>query len=212
MIGVIGRYEDGYIKIPSNISKIIYENDMIPIVLIPPNENYDYKLKKDEKNKINKIFKVLDGIILPGGTKWSSMDSYIVKKCIECDKCLLCICMGHQLLGLCDNEIVDENVIENTSNILHNTKNKFAHNIYIKKGTLLHKIIGLDTMCVNSRHNYHIKNKIGIVNAYSPDGYIEAINIENKKFILGVQFHPEDLYDDVNNKKIFDYFFSMCKK
>lgn len=211
MIGVIGRYEDGSIKIPLNISKIVYENNMIPIVLIPPSEEYDYKFTINEKKKIDKIFRSLDGVIVPGGINWTSMDSYIIKKCIECDKCLLCICMGYQLLGLCDDYIVVEDVIENTSNISHNDKKKFAHNIYINKGTLLYNIVGVDTMRVNSRHRYHIKNKIGIVNAYSPDGYIEAINIENKKFILGVQFHPEDLYDDIYNKKIFDYFFSKCK-
>lgn len=211
MIGIIGRYEDGSVKIPSNISKIVYENDMIPIVLIPPKDKYDYKFTLNEKKKIDNIFKSLDGVIVPGGIKWTSLDSYIVRKCIECDKCLLCICMGHQLLGLCDDFVVAEDVIENSSNISHNNKKKYVHNIYINKGTLLYKIIGSDTMRVNSRHNYHIKNKIGRVNAYSKDGYIEALDIENKKFILGVQFHPEDLYDDINNKKIFDYFFFKCK-
>ena len=35
-------------------------------------------------------------------------------------------------------------------------------------------------------------------------------NVEKK--LYGVQFHPEDLYDDIDIKKIFDYFFMKCKE
>ena len=34
---------------------------------------------------------------------------------------------------------------------------------------------------------------------------------KNNKFYLGLQWHPENMYDeDINAKKIFDYFIKVC--
>ena len=46
--------------------------------------------------------------------------------------------------------------------------------------------------------------------AYAPDGILEAIEMKDKKFIIGVQWHPEGL-DDENSNKLFDYFINTCK-
>ena len=112
---------------------------------------------------------------------------------------------------MCDDYKVEEKLEINSSNINHNSKNKYVHSIFIKEDSLLYKIIGKKEIEVNSRHNYHVNNIIGKVDAYSSDGYIEALEIEGKKFILGLQFHPEDMYDDDDIKKIFDSFFKSCE-
>ncbi len=57
---------------------------------------------------------------------------------------------------------------------------------------------------VNSRH----KNKMVFsplqISAYSSDNTIETEEAKNKRFYLGVQFHPESLYKKYENmKKIF---------
>ena len=64
------------------------------------------------------------------------------------------------------------------------------------------------TILVNSKHRYHVTetNKFK-VSAYSEDGLIEAIEMPNKKFVLGVQWHPEKMYYyDENADKIFKRF------
>ena len=44
--------------------------------------------------------------------------------------------------------------------------------------------------------------------ARSSDGLIEGVELKNKKFILGVQWHPESNLDkDIYSKKIFKAFF-----
>ena len=207
MIGVIGRYDGDIIKVPSNLIKIINYYGKTPII-IAPTKSYDEIF---DKRKIDKILMNLVGIIIPGGTIWSSIDSYVVRYAIENDISMLCICLGCQLLSICDSQIVEDNLEKNCSAIEHNSKNKYAHSIFINEDSLLYKIIKKKEIEVNSRHNYHINNKFGRIDAYSSDGYIEALEIENKKFILGVQFHPEDLYDDINMRKIFDYFFESCE-
>ena len=65
---------------------------------------------------------------------------------------------------------------------------------------------------VNSRHNDTVNlNDNFTVDAYSSDNIIEAVHIPNKTFILGLQWHPEDLSDEYS-EKIFKYFIEKCKK
>ena len=65
---------------------------------------------------------------------------------------------------------------------------------------------------VNSRQNDTVNlNDNFVVDAKSRDNIIEAVHIPNKTFILGLQWHPEDLSDEYS-KKIFQYFIEKCKK
>ncbi|MBD8921906.1 gamma-glutamyl-gamma-aminobutyrate hydrolase family protein, partial [bacterium] len=48
------------------------------------------------------------------------------------------------------------------------------------------------------------------IEAVSPDNVIEAIKVKNKRFILGVQWHPEDL-DDIYSYYIFKALIINCK-
>jgi putative glutamine amidotransferase len=86
------------------------------------------------------------------------------------------------------------------------------HEIRIKKNTLLYKILKKEKILVNSRHRSSIKNTKYKVSSISKDNVIESIEDSNQKFYIGIQWHPENLYDiDSNSKKIFDYFIKMCQ-
>ena len=67
------------------------------------------------------------------------------------------------------------------------------HCIKIKTENLLSQIIGESTARVNSSHHQSVK-VIGaklMVTAQSKDGIIEAMEYPLKKFVIGVQYHPE---------------------
>lgn len=119
---------------------------------------------------------------------------------------LLGICAGHQELGI-SNGAKFKNNIEN-----HKDIDGPGHNVVIKRGSMLHKITGTDTLTVNTAHIEAITpaDNINIV-AKSPDGVIEAI--EPKKpwatFILGVQWHPERMK---NGNVIFNAFADAVRK
>ena len=57
---------------------------------------------------------------------------------------------------------------------------------------------------VNSRHKDYVINT-GLSIGATCNGIIEEVEDKNKKFFVGVQWHPEDL-DDENSDKLFDYF------
>ena len=61
-------------------------------------------------------------------------------------------------------------------------------------------------------HKYAIKEcEMCDVVATSEDGVIEAIEYPNKKFILGLQWHPEKMIDfDLDANKIIKYFIDIA--
>lgn len=72
-----------------------------------------------------------------------------------------------------------------------------THGIKISKGSLLYNILDKEHIRVNSFHHQIVKciGKNFIFSATSSDGVVESIEyVERKKFALGVQFHPENMY------------------
>jgi putative glutamine amidotransferase len=83
----------------------------------------------------------------------------------------------------------------------------------IEPGTKLYKIFGETSMWVNSSHHQAVKlhGKGLIVNAKSPDGVVEGLEHPGKKWVIGVQWHPE-LYwrNDRLMAKLFKEFVDAC--
>lgn len=154
----------------------------------------------DYNNKIDiNILKICDGIILTGGNHIYDYHFDIVNYCINNNIPILGICMGHQILGLYSFNGHDSDLIK------VNKHNQTEHIVKIKENSVLYQILG-DKITTNSRHNYalpqeKIKYKIG---AISDDGIIESIeDINNNHFILGIEWHPEDMD---NMEGLYNYF------
>ena len=68
-----------------------------------------------------------------------------------------------------------------------------SHSVRIEEGSLLRDIFGKDMLVVNSFHHQAV-SEAGPhlhVSAVSPDGIIEAVESNEHKAVLGVQWHPE---------------------
>ncbi len=128
---------------------------------------------------------------------------------------ILGICGGHQLI----NVVMGGSLIQHIpasidSSISHEQKGPKHHPthwIHIEKDSLLFEVCGTSEIQVNSTHHQAIK-KVGDhlkVVAYAPDGIIEAIENTEKRFCLGVQWHPEYLSTPYDYK-IFEAFISAC--
>lgn len=171
-----------------------YDINVISIPVMFENSN--------EFNQIKEIIDFCDGIIFPGGAGMKELDYELVKYLYEIDKPTLGICLGMQIMGKTFNGRKREKIEDEK----HLSSDEYVHNIIIKKDSLLYKIIGEEKIKVNSRH----RNRIPYTNldcvAYSEDNILEAIEDKNKKFFMGVQWHPESLMEDVYSNKLFDYF------
>ena len=171
-----------------------------------------------------------DGILLPGGDfalpkEWCLQDAVHPKNeiryqayisCLEYAKNhklpLLGICAGMQVLGGFFGAKIAR--VENHRGIIK----EFAHDINIKKHSLLYQITGLVQAQVNSNHSEVISNEyLGdcVVSAIAEDGTIEAIELKNPwiPFVLGIQAHPEYFvkFGDKFAVKLFQSFVEACK-
>lgn len=180
LITFLRKYEVNVIAIP-----IVFENG-------------------DEFEKIKETIDLCDGIILPGGSGIKDIDYKITEYLYSINKPTLGICLGMQIIGKTFNGKIREKVENET----HNSSEEYVHNIIINKDSLLYKILKETKIKVNSRHeNYipYIKQLESV--AYSEnDNILEAVEDKNKKFFIGVQWHPESLIDDVYSNRLFDYF------
>ena len=169
-----------------------YKLDMDYILI--PLTNYD-----DVINKIN----MCKGVIMQGGDDYELIHLKIIKYLYDNDIPLLAICMSMQAMG-----VLFGGYLVNIDN--HKDKNKYSHKINIRKNTLLHRIINKDSIYVNSSHKMCIVNTNLVVSSYS--NCIESIEDTDKKFFLGVQWHPEKMVEyDKLEYKIFNYFKKVCE-
>lgn len=185
----IGLKQD---KVPHSLVKKLEEHKALPIII--PNIN-----------DVSYYLDICDGFIVPGGITWNEADIEIIKYVFKVNKPLLGICAGMQALANIDTFIDNTIKVDN-----HNVPNEeYVHEISINDG-ILKNILNKDKIKVNSRHNYKVEPKDYFkIDAVSYDGVIEAISFPEFKFIVGLEWHPEDM-DDENQNKIFKYFISKC--
>jgi putative glutamine amidotransferase len=71
------------------------------------------------------------------------------------------------------------------------------HSVKIMKDSILYGILQTEEIKVNSYHHQAVRNIAEgyKVAALSKDGIIEAIESVNHSFIVGVQWHPEILFE-----------------
>ena len=229
LIGIVVRKEitkdQNYLISNEAIRVALIEEGALPILLLPMGE-VDYRkfdpleipYKVGMKEDLYQILDLCDGFILPGGTCWYELDEEIISYALREDKPLLAICLGMQALGkMLQPDIIPivDPTIANKTVINHDQPNvDYVHKVMIKKDTLLYSIIGKDIIFVNSRHNYHIENvQDKFISAFSEDKLIEGIEVPNKNFILGIQWHPENLlYKDETSKRLIKSFIKSCEK
>ncbi len=196
LIGIVTRgskSEEGHSTniMYSDIVKAIRKNGGIAVGIV---------LDEDYKELID----LVDGVIFSGGDDFEEYDKAALKYIYDIDKPVLGICLGMQLMG---NIFGCKEV-----NVKNHKKNlSYAHSVHIFRNSKLYNIFKKDEIKVNSRHNSTIKDTIMKVSAISNDGVIEAIEDPNKKFFIGVQWHPENMIDyDLGQNNIFRIFLKAC--
>ena len=156
-------------------------------------------------NKDIQNLKLVNGIILQGGSTYNQEEIEITKYAYKENIPLLGICQGMQIIGIATCGEIKEIKNHNKPNI-----NK-VHEINIKKNSKIFEILQKEKITVNSRHNYAIKNTTLNISGITNDNIIEIIEDKNKKFFIGLEWHPESLNNN-DTKKIFDYFIKKASE
>ena len=221
IIGIVGRLYSGESNIicVEEIRIAVTKFDGIPILILPVDkEDLSYKnlYSEEEIKDLESVLSLCDGFILPGGDTWYSLDEVVIDYAIRRDKPLLAICLGMQALSKVlsgKKRMGYDNTIKNNTVINHLEPNKtYVHSVIIDKNSKLYSIIGDVEITVNSRHSYHVPELDNtLICARSSDGLIEGVELKDKKFIIGVQWHPESNLEDEHSEKLFKSFFDNFK-
>jgi putative glutamine amidotransferase len=144
------------------------------------------------------------------------MEFALTAKFIKLNKPILAICRGQQMLNVVRGGTLNQH-LETVDHHRVNTnpgddKSAMAHTVKLRPKTKLAKIIGETTepyVAVNSRHHQAV-DKLGKglrISAYAEDGTIEGVELQRKKFVIAVQWHPENqLENSEASRRLFRAF------
>lgn len=191
IIGVITRKENDKYYVKEEIVNMIIKYSAIPIII-------------NSNNK--EIINLCDGIILPGGDQIYQDDIGLIKYLYKNDIPCLGICLGMQEMGYAFNGSF--NKISNYNHLKPDIK--YVHYININKKSKLYRILNKENIKVNSRHKDYLINTDLFISGVSD--VIESIEDPNKRFFIGVQWHPESMLEyDLNNNLIIEEFIKECR-
>jgi len=109
---------------------------------------------------------------------------------------VLGVCGGMQLLNVVRGGTLFQDLAADAAIRGHEQpppKDVPSHDVVVAPGTQLAALVGPGTLQVNSTHHQAVRDPGAgvLVSARAPDGVIEAIELPDLRFALGVQWHPE---------------------
>ena len=126
---------------------------------------------------------------------------------------ILGICRGIQILNVSQGGTLYQDIPgqgqESISHTQKADKSVLTHSIQIGVKTLLYKLFKRKEIWVNGKHHQAIKGLAPglILSARAADGIIEAVEHPSRKFVIGVQWHPEGTWkNDIYSKKLIRAF------
>jgi putative glutamine amidotransferase len=131
---------------------------------------------------------------------------------------VLGICRGLQVVNVArGGTLVQDLPLERPSEVAHRLpkkENRRDHPVTVEPGTRLHRIAGTSQIDVNSRHHQAIEHAADgfVVVATAPDGVIEAIEAKDGRWLVAVQWHPENLTDDAVSQRLFREFVAEVRR
>ena len=146
-------------------------------------------------------------------------EQYMLEKLITMDKPVLGICRGIQMMNAaCGGTLYQDIFSQAPSRVVHRQDKPYDvphHQVKIEKGTMLYEILGCEYLSVNSMHHQAVKEPApgAIVSARAEDGMIEGIEFPEKRFMLGLQWHPEHMWQSYESaRRIWSAFVSAAKE
>jgi len=169
---------------------------------------------------------ILSGLLIPGGRDINpgrygevqttavqmedddrtTFELNLLETVLKYNKPVFGICYGMQLINIYLGGTLLQDINAELPKALDHRSGQHAlcacANPYIPEGT----------RTVNSSHHQAVR-KLGdglVPAAFSPDGIIEAFHADLPGFLLGVQWHPERLFDPLSDL-LFERFVSACQ-
>jgi putative glutamine amidotransferase len=185
-------------------------------------------------DRVSSLYDRLDGILFSGGgdiafersnsanhpqitgedSKRDSIEFTLIKMLKGDNKPFLGICRGIQVINVGTGGSLYTHIQDQLPGALKHDyypdypRTLLSHTVRIEKGSHLENILDLEEMPVNSLHHQGVKDISSAFKpaAYSPDGLVEALELPNHPFGIGVQWHPEWMKDQLATQRLFRAF------
>lgn len=190
--------------------------DMADGFLIPGGLDVDPKLYSEKRHPKTELL----------STERDALESTLIRLFMERDKPIFGICRGAQIINVTLGGTLHQDIkSEIPSGLCHQDPKltaleqymNNAHGATLKEGTTVASFFQDRNITVNSAHHQSVKSVApGLrIGAVAEDGVIECVESEDmmKKWILGVQWHPEAMYKKhPEQKALFEKFIESAKK
>ncbi|MDH3686406.1 MAG: gamma-glutamyl-gamma-aminobutyrate hydrolase family protein [Myxococcales bacterium] len=183
------------------------------------------------QSELGALVERLDGLLLPGGDDFPPEGSYpsdvrfdpaparqiafdraLLGAALERDRPVLGICYGMQLLALHAGGALHFDLATDLagSDPHQLTESDARHPIRVEAGSRLAALLASEVVPVNSRHHQAVSDAgAARVSARANDGVIEAIEVPEARFAIGVQWHPESMEPE-HRALLFRPFVNTC--
>ncbi|MFN8447422.1 MAG: gamma-glutamyl-gamma-aminobutyrate hydrolase family protein [Anaerolineae bacterium] len=194
-----------------------------------------------DETTLRDLYERVDAVLLPGGpdvdpayygeerhpaTKIiddarDTLELTLARWTYEDDRPLFGICRGHQVINVAfGGTLVQDIPSEVVTELPHETpdtlpRSTIRHEVTLDPDSRIASILGRTHVAVNSLHHQSVERPApGVtISGYSPDGIVEALEAPDKRFILSVQWHPEDLYGgDEAMRRLFESFVEAARE
>lgn len=190
-----------------------------------------------EEAALRQAFEGCDGLLLPGGADINPAlygerphakcgkpnetrdiaEPFLLKLAMESGRPVLGICRGCQMINVALGGSLWQDIGEmegkHPGHMAFLRRARHVHTVTLEKGGLLPHTGGRDIQGVNTMHHQAL-HRIApclVTAAVSEDGIAEAVQLEDGRFVLGVQWHPEHLFQkDCFSQDIFRAFITAC--
>jgi putative glutamine amidotransferase len=206
--GVFERY-----LLSANYPNAVLAAGGIPIVLPPQDDHASALLDR------------LDGLLLSGGADIDPavygdtevhpttydvsplrdrFEFALLREALERDLPILCICRGIQVLNVGLGGTLYQDIADQYgTDVLHRQQEagieaaEPSHTVTATDGGLLVEVYGATSIATNSFHHQAIKTVAPglVVEAQADDGIVEAVSLPGHSFVLGVEWHPEMMFE-----------------
>lgn len=184
--------------------------------------------------EIERLTRLFDGILIIGGNdvdpkryngvpdpsvsapnpERDALEIAIVRLAAEQDLPLFGICRGEQVMNIAMGGTLYTDLPSQFPTVLRHQQSddtpvsKLTQRVRIDPASRLYAIVGAETIWTNTFHHQAVQ-RLGNgfrVAAAATDGVVEAIEIPERSFFIGVQWHPEGLQDHAEEARLFKAF------
>ncbi|MAR41582.1 MAG: gamma-glutamyl-gamma-aminobutyrate hydrolase family protein [Methanobacteriota archaeon] len=196
-----GNWQRHAAILPSAYVSMIDEAGGIPLIIPPAGD-------------MTNLLKSIDGLIISGGPDVSptlygqtpgpmTKEFYpdqdeteigLISSALEMDMPLLGVCRGMQILSIAHGGSLHQHLDDTPGHEGHGGYDGEStdHGVIVEKDSILAELMGT-SFFVNSTHHQGVADpgSLNVSAIAEHDGLIEAVERKDKKFCLGVQWHPE---------------------